>query len=74
MAGINTYQNQNYWQKTKFAWVIWTSFQGVNSIFVLAFGHDAQRTKNKRYYLLNVEIKDYNVMIDEKNFFWSTSN
>ena len=23
----------------------------------------------KRYYLLNVEIKDYNVMIDGKNFF-----
>ena len=28
-----------------------------------------QRTSNKRYYLPNVEIKDYNVMIDGKNFF-----
>ena len=28
-----------------------------------------QRTSNKIYYLPNVEIKDYNVMIDGKNFF-----
>ena len=40
------------------------SFQGVNRLFVLA-----QRTSNKRYYIPNVEIKDYNVMIDGKNFF-----
>ena len=45
------------------------SFQGVNRLFVLAFENDAQRTSNKRYYISNVEIKDYNVMIDGKNFF-----
>ena len=45
------------------------SFQGVNILFVLAFEDDAQRTSNKRYYIPNVEIKDYNVMIDWKNFF-----
>ena len=45
------------------------SFQGVNRLFVLVFGNDAQRTSNKRYYLPNVEIKDYNVLIDGKNFF-----
>ena len=39
-------------------------FQGVNRLFVLLFEDDAQRTTNKRYYLPNVEIKDYNVMID----------
>ena len=27
-----------------------------------------ERTSNKRYYLPNVEIKNYNVMIDGKNF------
>ena len=37
--------------------------------FVLAFENDAQRVSNKRYYIPNVEIKDYNVMIDGKNFF-----
>ena len=28
-----------------------------------------QRTSKKRYYITNVEIKDYNVMIDGKNVF-----
>ena len=41
----------------------------MNRLFVLAFENDAQRTSNKRYYIPNVEIKDYNVMIDGKNFF-----
>ena len=45
------------------------SFQGVNRLFVLAFENDDQRISNKRYYIPNVEIKDYNVMIDGKNFF-----
>ena len=45
------------------------SFQGLNRLFVLAFEDDAQGTCNKKYYLPNVEIKDYNVMIDRKSFF-----
>ena len=45
------------------------SFQGINRLFVLAFENDAQRTSKRRYYIPNVEIKDYNVMIDGKNFF-----
>ena len=48
------------------------SFQDLNRLFVLAFENDAQRRRNKRYCLPNVEIKDYNVMIDAKIFFWST--
>ena len=43
------------------------SFQEVNRLLVLAFEDDAQRTSNKRYYIPNVEIKDYNVIIDRKN-------
>ena len=35
----------------------------------MAFENDAQRTRNKRYYFPNVEIQDYNVMIDGKKFF-----
>ena len=45
------------------------SFQGVNRLFVLAFENDAQRTSHSDYYLPNVEIKDYNIMIIGKNFF-----
>ena len=44
-------------------------FQGKNRLFVLTFEDDDQRISNKRYYLPNVEIKDYNVMIDGKNLF-----
>ena len=49
--------------------LIESSFQGVNRLFVLAFEDDAQRTSNKKYYIPNVEIKDYNFMIGGKNFF-----
>ena len=46
------------------------SFQGRNRLFVLPFENDRQRTSNKRYYFPNVEIKDYNFMIDGKRFFY----
>ena len=44
-------------------------FQGVNGIFVLSFKDEDGRESYKQYYLPTVEIKDYNVMIDGKNFF-----
>ena len=49
--------------------IIKSSFQGINRLFILAFENDDQRISNKRYYIPNVEIKDYNVMIDGKNVF-----
>ena len=45
------------------------SFQGVNRLFVLAFENDVQRTSYEGYYIPNVEIKDYNIMINGENFF-----
>ena len=45
------------------------SFQGINRIFVLAFENDEQRTNFKGYYLPNVEIKNYTVVINGENFF-----
>ena len=42
------------------------SFQGINRLFVLAFENGDQRISNKRYYIPNVEIKDYDVMIENK--------
>ena len=44
------------------------SFQGVNRFFVLAFENDAQRTSHSGYYIPNVEVKDYNIMINGENF------
>ena len=44
------------------------SFQGISRIFILPFSDDAQRTSHTGYYLPNVEIKDYNIMITGENF------
>ena len=45
------------------------SFQGVNRLFILAFEGDTQRTSQEAYYLPNVGIKDYNIMINGENVF-----
>ena len=45
------------------------SFQGINRFFLLAFEGDTQRTSAKRYYISNVETKNYNIMINGENFF-----
>ena len=45
------------------------SFQGVNRLFVFPFDNDTQRTSHSRYYLPNVEIKDYKAFIDGKKLF-----
>ena len=45
------------------------SFQGVNRLFVLSFENKNDRTSHSIYYIPKVEIKDYNIMIDNKNFF-----
>ena len=45
------------------------SFQGVNGLFVLAFENHTKRTSGKGYNLPNVEIKNYNIVINGQNFF-----
>ena len=56
-------------QNANLNYLIEPSFHGVNKLFVLVFENDAQRTSDKRYYIPNIEIKDYNVMIGGKFFF-----
>ena len=41
----------------------------MNILFVLSFEDENDRTPDSNYYLPKIEIKDYNVMIDGKNFF-----
>ena len=50
-------------------YLVESSFQGINRLFVLAFEGDTQRTSHSGYYLPNIEIKDYNIMINGENFF-----
>ena len=45
------------------------NFQGANKLFVLSFENENDRTSHSAYYLQKVKIKDYNVIIDGKNFF-----
>ena len=56
-------------QNPNFNHLVEPSFQGINILFVLAFENDNPRTSNERYYLPTVEIKDYNIVINGKNFF-----
>ena len=51
------------------------SFQGVNRLFVLVFNNVAGsddlviRNGHQKYLLPRADIKDYNVMIDGRNFY-----
>ena len=49
-----------------------SNFRGVNRRFVLLFENNTLQTSYKRYFLPNVEINYYNVMINGKNFFDQT--
>ena len=52
-----------------------TSFQGVNGLFVLAFGNTengvnkVERDSHRKYFLPRVNITNYNVLIDGRNFY-----
>ena len=56
-------------QNPNLNYLIEPSFQGVNRLFILAFENDAQRTSHSGYYLPNVEIKNYSIVINGENFF-----
>ena len=48
------------------------SFQGVNSLFVIAYNRvDGQPTRNGqiKHYLLRIDLNNYNVIIDGRNFY-----
>ena len=56
-------------QNPNLNYLIEPSFQGINRLFILAFENDTQRTSHSGYYLPNVEIKNYNIVINGENFF-----
>ena len=56
-------------QNPNLNYLIEPSFQGVNRLFILAFENDTQRTSHSGYYLPNVEIKNYNIVINGENVF-----
>ena len=63
-SSIKTFAQNRYLN-----YLINPSFQGVNRLFVLPFENENDKTSHSTYCLPKVEIKDYNVMIDGRNFF-----
>ena len=50
-------------------YLIYPIFKNVNRLFVLSFENEEDRTSYYKYYVPNVEIKDYYILIDGKAFF-----
>ena len=63
-SSIKTFAQNRYLN-----YLINPSFQGVNKLFALSFENENDRTSHSTYYLPKLEIKDYNVMFDGRNFF-----
>ena len=59
---------KTYAQNIYLNYLVDPSFQGVNRLFVLSFENGDDREPHSNYYLPKVEIKNYNVKIDGKNF------
>ena len=59
-------------QNNNLDYLIDTTFTNFNRLFVLSFERnikDDNRDSSSDYYVPNVEIKDFNVLIDRKSFF-----
>ena len=72
IEGVTIPANDNMFRRT----TLETSFQGVSRLFAAAYetgdniGRNANTTgSRRRYYLPRAEIKDYNVLIDGRNFY-----
>ena len=56
------------------------SFQGVNRLFVLAFNNTeigdkkVERDSHRKYFVPRVDITNYNVLIDGRNFYYQLIN
>ena len=61
MSNQNKNNNLNY--------LIDPTFSNVNRLLVLSFENEDDRTSYYKYYMSNVEINNYNVLIDSNAFF-----
>ena len=64
---ISQMSNQN--KNNNLNYLIHPTFSNANRLFVLSFENEDDRTSYYKYYMPNVEIKDYNVLIDGNAFF-----
>ena len=59
----------NQIKNNNFNYLIDPTFTKVNRLFVLSFENENDRISFSKYYVPNVQIKDFNVLIDGKSFF-----
>ena len=59
----------NQTQNNHLNYLINPTFTKVNRLFVLSFENEDNRKSFLKYYVPNVQIKDFNVLIDRKSFF-----
>ena len=62
-------QISNQTKNNNLNYLIDPTCSNVNRLFVLSFENEDDRTSYYKYYMPNVEIKDYNVLIDGNAFF-----
>ena len=67
----NKYRSEmtNHPQNNNLNYLIDSTFTKVNRLFVLSFENEDDRRSFSKYYVPNVQIKDFNVLIDGKSFF-----
>ena len=67
----NKYRSEmtNQAQNNNLNYLIDPKFTKVNRLFVLSFENENDRTSFSKYYVPNVQIKDFNVLINGKGFF-----
>ena len=66
----NKYRSEmtNQTKNNNLNYLIDPTFTKVNRLFVLSFENENDRTSFSKYYVPNVQLKDFNVLIDEKSF------
>ena len=67
----NKYRSEmtNQTKTNRLNYLIDPKFTKINRLFVLSFENEEDRTSFSKYYGPKVEIKDFDVLIDEKSFF-----
>ena len=67
----NKYMSEmtNQTKNNNLNYLIDPTFTKVNRLFVLSFENENDRTSFSKYYVPNVQMKDFNVLVDGKSFF-----
>ena len=63
-------EKTNQTKNNNLNYLIGSTFIKINKLFVLSFENENDRTFFLMYYVPNVQIKDFNVLIDGKGFFY----